>query len=101
MSPGDPPWPLVLGCAALGTIVALILQRYVIVMSTALCGAWTIILGALALTGYRDVTRVSASDVWILYPFTPVAGAPWVPAAWIGLGVVGMVVQLGVASRKR
>jgi hypothetical protein len=47
-SPVDPPWVLVLLFAALGTLTALALQRYVIVVSTAFGGAWTIIIGALA-----------------------------------------------------
>ncbi len=47
-SPVDPPWVLVLLFAALGTLTALVLQRYVIVVSTAFGGAWTIIIGALA-----------------------------------------------------
>jgi hypothetical protein len=101
-SPSDPPWALVLLFAALGTGAALLLQRYVIVVSTAFSGAWTIILGAMALAGTRAATRAASSEVWILYPFTPIPGAPWVPIAWIGLGLVGMAVQLGVTSgRKR
>jgi hypothetical protein len=101
-SPSDPPWTLVLLFAALGTAAALVLQRYVIVASTAFSGAWTIILGALALTGTRAATRAAPSDVWILYPFTPIPGAKWVPIAWIGLGLVGMAIQLGVTvGRKR
>ena len=101
-SPSDPPWALVLLFAALGTGAALLLQRYVIVVSTAFSGAWTIILGAMALAGTRAASRAASSEVWILYPFTPIPGAPWVPIAWIGLGLVGMAVQLGVTSgRKR
>jgi hypothetical protein len=101
-SPNDPPWTLVLLFAALGTAAALVLQRYVIVVSTAFSGAWTIILGALALTGTRAATRAASSDVWILYPFTPIPGAAWVPIVWIGLGLVGMAIQLGVTGgRKR
>ena len=101
-SPSDPPWALVLLFAALGTGAALLLQRYVIVVSTAFSGAWTIILGAMALAGTRAATHAASSEVWILYPFTPIPGAPWVPIAWIGLGLVGMAVQLGVTGgRKR
>jgi hypothetical protein len=101
-SPEDPPWALVLLFATLGTVAALVLQRYVIVVSTAFSGAWTIMLGAMALTGTRAATRAAPSDVWILYPFTPIPGAAWVPIAWIGLGLVGMAIQLGLTGgRKR
>jgi hypothetical protein len=102
VSTGDPPWLLVLLFAALGTVAALVLQRYVIIVSTAFSGAWTMIIGALALTGSRGILpRPAGSDVWILYPFTPIPGAAWTPIAWIALGVTGMVVQLGVTGRKR
>jgi hypothetical protein len=101
VSSGDPPWALVLLFAGLGTIVALVLQRYVIVLGTAFAGAWTIILGALALMHNRPLSRAGASSVWILYPLTPIAGAEWVPIAWIVLGLIGMAVQLGLSGRKR
>jgi hypothetical protein len=96
----DPPVLIVLLFAALGTVAALVLQRYVIVVSTAFSGAWTIIVGALALAD-RGSTHAAASEVWILYPFAPATEAPWVPIAWIVLGLVGAAVQLGVTGRKR
>src|SRR5689334_22494997 len=42
-SPAEPPWVLVLVFAALGTVTALLLQRYVIIVATAFGGAWTIV----------------------------------------------------------
>ena len=36
-----------------GALAALALQRYVIIGATAFGGAWTIIVGALALTGHK------------------------------------------------
>ncbi len=96
---GDPPWGLVLAFAALGTIVALVLQRYVIIVTTAFSGAWSIILGALALRSGASAVR-GASSAWVLYPLTPMPGAAWVPLAWVALGVLGMVVQLGITSRR-
>jgi hypothetical protein len=96
----DPPVLIVVLFAAMGTIVALMLQRYVIIVTTAFSGAWTVIVGALALAD-RGSTRVaSASEVWILYPFAA-SEAPWVPIAWIVLGLIGTAVQLGVTGRKR
>jgi hypothetical protein len=97
-SPVDPPWVLVLLFAALGTVTALVLQRYVIIVSTAFAGAWTIIIGGLALIGDRSTAAV---DVWILYPTTAIPGAAWVPIAWIALGLLGTGVQLGVTGRRR
>ena len=97
---GDPPALAVIGMALLGAIAAMVLQRYVIVMSTAFGGAWTMILGALALAGERVAARTAHSQpVWILYP-TAASAARWVPIAWVALGVVGAAVQLGVTGRK-
>jgi hypothetical protein len=97
-SAAEPPVLIVLLFAVVGTAAALILQRYVIIVGTSFSGAWTIILGALALLD-RGAAR-AASDVWILYPFTPASGATWVPIAWIVLGLIGTAVQLGVTGTK-
>jgi hypothetical protein len=99
LSAAEPPVIIVLLFAIVGTIAALVLQRYVVIVSTAFSGAWTIILGGLALVD-RGAAR-AVSDVWILYPFTPKSGAQWVPIAWIALGLVGTAVQLGVTGGKK
>jgi len=97
---GDPPALAVIAMALLGAIGAMVLQRYVIVVSTAFGGAWTMILGGLALAGERVATRTAHSQsVWILYP-TAASTARWVPIAWVALGVVGTAVQLGITGRK-
>jgi Domain of unknown function (DUF4203) len=100
MRAGDPPALAVIGMALVGAIVAMVLQRYVIVVSTAFGGAWTMILGGLALAGERVAARPAPSQsVWILYP-TAASAARWVPIAWVALGVVGAAVQLGITGRK-
>jgi len=97
---GDPPALAVIVMALLGAIGAMVLQRYVIVVSTAFGGAWTMILGGLALGGERVAARTAHSQsVWILYP-TAASTARWVPIAWVALGVVGTAVQLGITGRK-
>lgn len=99
---GDPPAVLVIVFSILGAIGAIVLQRYVIIVGTAFAGAWTMIIGTLALMGNHAAQHAaSAADVWILYPLTPAPGQRWVPVAWVALGVLGTVVQLGVTGRKR
>jgi uncharacterized protein DUF4203 len=97
----DPPAALIIALAILGAIGAMLLQRYVIIVATAFGGAWTLIVGAIAMSGNRaaPVTARSA-DIWILYPMTPAPDQRWVPIAWIVLGVLGTIVQLGVTARK-
>jgi hypothetical protein len=99
---GDPPPVVVIVVSVVGAIVALVLQRYVIIVGTAFGGAWTMIVGGLALAGDRGAARaLSAHDVWILYPLSPMGGPRWVPIAWTVLGIIGTAVQLGVTRRKR
>jgi hypothetical protein len=86
----------------LGAIGAMLLQRYVIIVSTAFGGAWTVIVGGLAAAAGRGAARTApAGDVWILYPLTPAPGQRWVPIAWIVLGLIGTAVQLFITGRKR
>ena len=88
-----------------GAITAMILQRYVIVVSTAFAGAWTILVGALAIAGdlanRSTVHAAPRADPWILYPLSPAPGQRWVPVAWVVLGVIGTAVQLGITAKKR
>jgi hypothetical protein len=99
ISVGEPPWIAVAILAAIGAIGAMFVQRYVIIVSTAFAGAWTIIVGGLAAAADRGAAR--AGDVWILYPFTPAPGVRWVPFAWVALGAIGTVVQLSATGGKR
>ncbi len=76
---GDPPVIAVVVVSVAGALAAMVLQRYVIVVGTALAGAWTMIVGIVNALAARGVTRgASASEVWILYP-TSVGDATWAP----------------------
>jgi hypothetical protein len=99
---GDPPAVAVIVLSVLGAIGAMFLQRYVIIVATAFGGAWTVIVGALAVSGDRNAAKAaSANSVWILYPTTPALGQTWVLVAWIVLGLIGTGVQLGVTGRRK
>lgn len=98
---GEPSAILVILMAVVGAIGAMFLQRYVIVVTTAFAGAWTILVGGLAIAARGAGRPPSAGGVWILYPLTPAPGQGWVPIAWIALGLVGTAVQLGVTGKKR
>jgi len=81
---------------------AMLLQRYVIIVGTAFGGAWTALVGGLALMGDRAAqAAASANNVWVVYPLDPAPGREWVLWAWLGLGVVGMVAQLGQGKRTK
>ena len=99
--PGDPPAALLIVLAVFGAIGAMVLQRYVIVVATAFGGAWTLLVGALAIADRGAEHASHVGDVWILYPTAPAPGRGWVPVAWILLGVVGTIVQLGITGKRQ
>ena len=99
---GDPPAIAVIVLSVMGSIGAMFMQRYVIIVATAFGGAWTVIVGGLAAAGDRGAAKAaSAGDVWILYPTSPAPGQKWVPVAWIILGLAGTAMQIGITGKKR
>ena len=97
----DPPAALIIIVSIVGAIVAMVLQRYVIVVGTAFAGAWLIVVGAVALAASVPSRGALTPGVWILYPLTPAPGQPWVLVAWIVGGVIGMVTQLTYGGKKK
>ena len=99
---GDPPAVAVVVLSIVGSIAAMFLQRYVIIVATAFGGAWTVIVGGMAAAADRGAAKAAAGNsVWILYPTTPAPGQMWVLVAWIALGLLGTGVQLGITGRKK
>ena len=92
----DPRVLVVVLCAIAGAVASMYLQRYFIIVGTSFGGAWTLIVGAMALVGNPKALAAAASgDVWVAYPMNPAPGQRWVPIAWIVLGLIGTTVQLG------
>ena len=109
ISGAEPPALAIIIAAVIGALASLSLQRYVIVIGTAFGGAWTTVVGAMALAGDRvagEVTQAAARaaaerpDVWVLYPMNPAPGQTWVLAAWIVLGIAGLFVQMRYTAKK-
>ena len=98
----EPHLAIVIGLSILGAILALWLQRYVIIVATAFGGAWTTIVGALGLAGDRTPGEVAAArDVWLVYPLSPAPGQRWVIFVWLALGVAGVISQLAFFAPKK
>jgi len=92
---GDPHPAVVIVFSVAGAVVATWLQRYVIILATAFTGAWTMLVGGLALMGDSGPLRAAAAgDVWVAYPLNPAPGMRWVPWAWFALGAFGALVQM-------
>ena len=92
----DPHFIVLVLFTVVGSAAAMYLQRYFIIVGTAFGGAWTLIVGAMALVGNRTaLAAAAAGDVWVAYPMNPAPGQGWVPVAWIVLALIGTAVQLG------
>lgn len=98
----QPHFLIVVLFTVVGAAGAMYLQRYFIIVGTAFGGAWTLIVGAMALLGDRTaLAAAAAGDVWVAYPMNPAPGQQWVPVAWIVLGLIGTGVQLGWTGGER
>ena len=98
----EPHLVMVIVLSILGAVVALWLQRYVIIVATAFGGAWTTIVGVLAMMGDRVAENAAAkSDVWLVYPMNPAPGQQWVIFVWLALGVAGVIGQLTFTADKK
>jgi MFS family permease len=92
---GDPHPAVVIIFSVAGAVIATWLQRYVIILGTAFAGAWTMIVGAMAVMGDSGPLKAAAAgDVWVAYPLNPAPGMRWVPWAWILIGAFGTLVQM-------
>ncbi len=98
----DPRVVVVILFAIAGAIAATYLQRYFIIVFTAFGGAWTMIVGAMALVGNRAALNAAASgDVWVAYPLNPAPGQRGVLVVWLVLSLIGAGVQLGITGGEK
>jgi len=98
---GDPAvWIVVVACLV-GAIIAVSLQRYVIIVSTSFGGAWTALVGALALGGDAEALAAASGDLSQLYPLAPANGQVPFAIGWFGLGLLAALVQLRATSSAR
>ena len=99
---GDPPTILLVIVAVLGALGALSVARYVAVIGTALAGSWTLIVGALALTGRKfNSLPVTTDNIWVVYGAGPLPGNWWVIGGWVALALAGAVVQMTTGKPKK
>ena len=98
---GEPAaWMVILACLV-GAIAAVALQRYVIIVGTSFGGAWTALVGALALGGHSQALAVAGGDPWQVYPMAPANGQVPFAIGWFGLGLFAALMQLRATSSAR
>ena len=95
-------WLVVVACLV-GAVAAVVLQRYVIIVGTSFSGAWTAVVGTLALSGNAEAMAVTSGDLSKIYPVAPASGQVSFAVGWGGLALVSALVLLRAtsASRKR
>ena len=92
---GDPHPAVVILFSVAGAVAATWLQRYVIILGTAFAGAWTMLVGGLAMMGDMGPLKATANgDIWVAYPLDPAPGMKWLPWLWFGLGAAGTLIQM-------
>jgi hypothetical protein len=90
---------VVIALSVAGALVALALQRYVIILATAYGGAQTIVVGVAALMGSRAAAQAAARTVYSVYPLNPVPDTATDQIATLVLGTIGILVQLFVTAK--
>jgi hypothetical protein len=90
---GTDPHPFVVVLASVaGAASAMTLQRYVIIVATAFAGAWSSLIGAFLLVNRN--TPAAERATYVLYPFDLLQRPQWVQLLWVGLGFLGVFVQM-------
>jgi hypothetical protein len=90
-------WMLGIGAIA-GGILGLVLQKRIVSILTAFIGAWGVVAGTFHLLGWYSI-RVGLRDPAALK--TTGAYFYLMLVMWLGLGILGALVQLGMARRRR
>jgi hypothetical protein len=98
---GEPHILVVIALAIAGALVALALQRYVIIFATSFGGAQTVVVGAAALMGNRVAAEAAARTVYSVYPLNPMPDTTMDAVAALVLGIVGVLVQLFITAKGR
>ena len=96
---GEPPTIVLVIVAVLGALGALAVARYVVILGTALAGAWSLLVGGMALAGRTAIDATASGSFWVFYPLDAGAQARWVIPAWIALSVAGVAVQLATSGK--
>ena len=97
----DPNVWLVLVACLTGALLALAIRRYVLILATSFGGAWTAIVGGLALVGNSGAVAAASGNLRELPPVADVRMHVWFVVGWCSLGLVAMLVQLREMRRRR
>ena len=93
-------WVVLVVCLG-GALLALAVRRYVLIISTSFGGAWTALVGGLALTGNSAAVAAASGNVEQLPPVADVQTHLGFVLGWCGLGGLAVLVQIRDMGRRR
>jgi hypothetical protein len=95
----EPGLIIVIVLSIAGALLALWLERFVIIAATAVAGAQMAIVGGVALFTDQAMTETATPAVYRVYPLDPIPGTHLDLYGWIALALLGLLVQLGWTAR--
>ena len=93
-------WVVLIACLG-GALLALAVRRYVLIIATSFGGAWTAIVGGLALAGNSAAVAAATGNVEQLPPVADVQTHLGFVLGWAGLGGLAVLVQMRDMGRRR
>ena len=97
----DPHLGVLLATSVLGALVALLVRRYVLIVGTSFIGAWTAVVGGMALAGNGAAVAAATGDMSLVFPLAPITGQVEFAVGWVALGLVAALVQLRATASSR
>ena len=98
---GEPNLWVMLAVCLVGALVTLALRRYVLIVGTSFGGAWTALVGGLALAGNSAAVAAASGDVQHLYPLVSASTQMGFVLGWLGLSGLAIFFQLRSVSKHR
>lgn len=98
---GEPNVWLVLVVCLGGALLALAVRRYVLIVATSFGGAWTALVGGLALAGNSAAVAAATGNVEQVPPMADPRTHLGFVIAWCGLGTLAVLVQMRDMLRRR
>ena len=93
-------WVVLIACLV-GALLTLAVRRYVLIIATSFGGAWTALVGGLALAGNSPAVAAVTGNVEQLPPLADVRTHVGFVLGWCGLGALAVLVQMRDMFKRR
>ncbi len=93
-------WVVLVVCLG-GALLALAVRRYVLIIATSFGGAWTALVGGLALAGNSAAVAAATGNVEQVPPMADPRTHLGFAIGWCGLGTLAVLVQMRDMLRRR